>query len=119
MSNNPLNLAVRFILELVILFALGYWAFKTQPGYWKYILMILLPLASAGVWGIFRVPADQGKGLVAIPGMLRLVLGIILFTVAWYYLKNSGRPQWALWLVLVSSVHYLLSYNRIWVLLRN
>lgn len=119
MSNNPLNLALRFLLELVILFSLGYWAFKTQPGYWKYVLMILLPLAAAAVWGIFRTPADHGKGKIATPGVLRLIIEIILFISAWWCFKKAGQPEWALWFAILSVIHYVLSYDRIILLLKN
>lgn len=119
MGNHPLNLTVRFLLELMIFFALGYWAWHTQTGWLQYFLVIALPLVAAAVWGIFRVPADHGKGLVATPGIIRLVMEVVLFAAAWWCLRDAGKPQWALWFLIISIVHYAISYDRIILLLKN
>ena len=71
MSNNPLNLGLRFILELVMLYALGFWGWTRHAGFLRYLLTIGLPLLAAGLWGVFRVPEDasaNGKAPVPVPG---------------------------------------------------
>jgi hypothetical protein len=68
MSQNPINLALRFVLELVALFAIGYWGWTQHTGVWQPLLGIGLPLLAAAAWGTFRVPDDPGKPLVTVPG---------------------------------------------------
>jgi len=53
MGSHPVNLAIRFILELTALFATGFWAWNLEIGWSRYILIILLPLLLAAIWGIF------------------------------------------------------------------
>ncbi|MCI0714312.1 MAG: YrdB family protein, partial [Chloroflexi bacterium] len=74
MSKNPLNLALRFFLELAALYAMGYWAWTQNEGLLRIVLTIGLPLVAAAMWGVFRVPGDPKDAPVAIPGWLRLVL---------------------------------------------
>jgi Protein of unknown function (DUF2568) len=119
MSNHPINHIVRFLLELFILFAIGYWAWHTHEGVLRYFLVVALPLATALAWGIFRVPADHGKGLVAVPGIIRLLLELIVFAAAWWCLQDAGLPQWALGFLIISLIHYAISYDRIVLLLKN
>jgi hypothetical protein len=65
------NLALRFLLELCALVALGYWGFKTGGGLiTKLALGIGAPLLAAVVWGTFLAP----RAAVPTPGLLRLVL---------------------------------------------
>ena len=47
MGSNPINLTLRFILELVALFMAGYWAKEQNDSWQRYILMIGLPLILA------------------------------------------------------------------------
>ncbi|HVZ56082.1 MAG TPA: YrdB family protein [Chitinophagaceae bacterium] len=119
MSNHPLNLALRFLLELVILYSLGAWAWKTQQGWLRYLGVIAVPLLAAAAWGIFRTPADHGKGLVATPGILRLALELVLFAAATWGLREAGYPRWALAFGAVTLAHYALSYDRVLLLLRH
>jgi len=51
------NLALRFLLELCALGALGYWGFKTGGGaIGKITLGVGAPLVAAVVWGTFLSP---------------------------------------------------------------
>ncbi len=77
MSQNPLNLALRFILELAILFALGYWGWTRDIGVWRYLLAIVLPVAAAILWSTFHWPhetAGSPRSPVPIAGWLRLLV---------------------------------------------
>jgi len=52
-----LNLLVRFLLELCLLAAIGYWGFETHSSWgWKILLGIGLPLLIAVLWGMFLAP---------------------------------------------------------------
>ncbi len=65
------NLALRFLLELCALVALGYWGFKTGGTLMAKIgLVIGAPLVVAVVWGTFVSP----RAPVQLPGPLVLIL---------------------------------------------
>ena len=59
MSKHPLNLAVRFALEVGAILTFGIWGFSLSELWTRYLLVILLPLGFALLWGIFAVPNDQ------------------------------------------------------------
>lgn len=116
MSQNPINLAVRFLLELAALTAFGLWGWTQNAGILRYLLVIGLPLFAAFVWGTFRVPADasaNGRAPVPIAGWLRLLLEIIFFVFGTWCLFSAGVEK-AGWLFGISSLlHYIVSYDRI------
>jgi hypothetical protein len=118
MAKNPLNLGLRFFLELFGLFAFGYWGWNQYGGWLRVLLSIGLPLIAAGLWGTFRVPDDPGKAPIPVPGLLRLILEAAYFIAATWALVAAGRPDWAWIFGLVVAAHYLLSYDRIAWLLR-
>ncbi len=121
MSLHPLNLAVRFVLEIAALVAIGYWGFKEHTGILQFVLGLGLPLLAAAAWGIFAVPGDRtrsGDAPVPVPGALRLLLELSLFALASWALCDAGSPVLALILASVVVVHYALSYDRIGRLLR-
>ena len=68
LSNHPLNLALAFALELVMLGALIYWGWTQHDGILRIVLAVGLPLIAATVWGVFRVDNDPNKAVVIIPG---------------------------------------------------
>ena len=113
MANNPLNLALRFFLELVILFALGYWGWTQHSGLARWVWTLVLPLSAAALWGAFRVPGDPGAAAVAVPGFLRLALELLLFGAGVWAFYAAGRSTWGLIFALVTLGHYLISYDRI------
>ena len=122
MSANPINLALRFILELAALFALGYWGWTQHLGPWRFILAFGLPLLAAVLWGTFNVPGDpsrSGKAPVSVPGAVRLLLELALFAAAIVALYAAGRTGWAALMGAVVLIHYAVSYDRIaWLLKR-
>ena len=116
MSTHPLNLALRFLLELLTLVAVGAWGARQSDSGWRYLLMIGLPLILAAAWGTFAVPDDpsrSGQAPVVTPGMVRLVLEALFFASGVAAVFALGYPK-AGWLFgLVIGVHYLASYDRI------
>ncbi len=56
MGSHPLNLALRFLLELVALGAMGYWGWTQHEGTARWLWAIGLPLVAAVLWGTFAVP---------------------------------------------------------------
>jgi hypothetical protein len=71
---EPLVLLVRFLLELCLLAALGYWGFET--GGWA--LGLCAPLAAAVVWGMFIAP----KARYPVPTAVWVGLQVVLFGAA-------------------------------------
>jgi len=119
MSNNPINLVVRFALEIVMLIALGMWGRQQLEGWKGILLAILLPVIAAALWGIFRTPEDHGKGLIDTPGLIRLAMEVILFAVAVWalYATDHKTAAWVFGIVLL--IHYAVSYDRVMLLLKN
>ncbi|MCK4726725.1 MAG: YrdB family protein [Anaerolineales bacterium] len=117
MGNHPINLALRFILELVALFALGYWGWTQHAGLARLIWTIGLPLVAAILWGTFRVPDDPGKAPVPIPGFLRLLLELVILGIATWAFFASGLQTVGIIYGIIVLIHYLVSYDRIiWLL---
>lgn len=75
-----------------------------------------LPVLVAAVWGIFRVPNDPGKALVAIPAVLRLILEIAVFALAALCLYAAGQRDAALALAVIVIVQYVISGRFIFLL---
>jgi hypothetical protein len=118
MRNHPLNLVVRFALELTILAVFALWGWRKGDGAWRYVLAIGLPLRMALRWGAFHVEGDHGKGLMFIPGPWRLALEFGLFAAAAWFLFDLRLTRWG-WIFLILSVaHYAVSYDRVLMLLK-
>jgi hypothetical protein len=118
MNTNPINLAARFLLEIAMLITLGCWGWHLN-GAWRYAGVAGLPIVAAALWGIFRIPNDPKPAPAAIPGILRLLLELGLFGFASWALYNLGYPTSSLIMAAVVAVHYIVSYDRTWVMLRN
>lgn len=120
MSQNPINLAVRFLLELAGvggLFRLGLWLGEGAVGI---LLALVLSIGAAAAWGTFNVAGDptrSGRAPVRVPGTVRLVVELGLLgggAIAWWV---TG-PSWFAWAyTVVLFVHYALSWDRLFWLL--
>jgi hypothetical protein len=121
MGSHPVNLAVRFLLEIAALVAIGYWGWSQHDGLLRFVLAIGGPLIAAILWGTFAVPGDpsrSGKAPVPVPGLARLVLELAIFAFAAWALYDAGQPVLALILSVIVVIHYALSYDRVAWLLR-
>ena len=122
MGFHPLNLALRFLLEMSALGALGYWGWTQQEGPIRWLWAIGAPLVAAVLWGTFAVPNDpsrSGQAKIPTSGILRLLLELSLFTVATIALVASQRVTAGWILAAVTLFHYAISYDRILWLLKN
>ena len=97
---KSINLAVRFLLELCVLAAVGYWGFKTGSGWFlKILLGIGAPLLIAVIWGMFGAP----KANMQFHGFMLLALEVVVFgsgVVALYATKNYSLA-WAFAVIIV------------------
>jgi hypothetical protein len=119
MSANPVNLAVRFFLEVASLIVMGLWGLQLTEEWYRYVAAVGIPLTAAAVWGIFRVPNDPGRAAVAVPGIVRLLIELGFFGFAVWALFALGAATTAVLFGAVIIVHYVLSFDRVLRLIRN
>jgi hypothetical protein len=121
MGSNPINLAVRFLLEVAGLVAIGFWGWTQGDGLLRFVLAIGLPVLAAVLWHTFAVPDDpsrSGQAPVPVPGIIRLALELAFFAFAAWALYDAGLATLSLILAVAVVVHYAVSYDRIVWLLR-
>ena len=120
MGSHPLNLVIRFILELWALIAMSYWGWMRGENWMRIFPAVGIPMIAATLWGVFAVPDDpsrSGKAPIAVPGNLRLLLELAVFSLAVWAL-NDLRLEGLSWALGVSCiVHYIASYDRVWWLI--
>ena len=117
MSSNPINLLVRFLLEISTLVAMGMWGWQKGDGFMQFMYGIGVPLIAATLWGGFRFPNDPGKAPIAVPGYIRLFYEIIFFGFAIWALFNIGYTTIGWIFLIITVIHYVISYDRIFWLL--
>jgi uncharacterized protein DUF2568 len=101
------NLALRFLLELCALAALGYWAFQAGDTLLvKIALAAGAPLIAAIVWGAFIAP----RASVPVPTWLWLVLQVAVFGCAATGLVAAGQRTLAVVFVLAVLINCALLY---------
>jgi hypothetical protein len=119
MNTNPINLAVRFLLEIAMLIIFGYWGWHLAGSWQRYVAAPVLPILAATLWGVFRIQNDPRRAPVEIPGIVRLLLEFILFGTAVYFLYDLGYVRLSRIMLIITIAHYLVSYDRTWAMLRN
>jgi hypothetical protein len=89
-------LAVRFLLELLALIALGTWGYQAGGGGTAgWMLAAAVPATAATLWGVCRVPDDPKPAPVAVPGPVRLFIEAAFFGGAAAALVGVGQPALA------------------------
>jgi hypothetical protein len=120
MSQNSINLALRFLLEIAALACLAYWGWTQHTGILRYLLVIGLPLLASVIWATFAVPGDRsrlGGAPVPVSEIVRLLLELVLFGSAAWCLADAGQALVANIFSIIVLVHYAISYDRIlWLL---
>jgi hypothetical protein len=121
MGSHPVNLGIRFLLELCVLAAVGYWGWSQHRGLMRILMAFGLPLLMAIAWSTFAVPDDpsrSGRAPVPVPGVVRLLLEWAIFAFAAWALYAAGSPVLAAGLAVIVVIHYVVSYDRIAWLIR-
>jgi len=104
---KSLNLALRFLLELCALTAVGYWGFKVGSNtFMKYLLGIGAPLLIAVIWATFGSPSAPKQ----LTGVARLFLELAIYGVAAAALYSAGRADLAGIFIAVVVVNLVLMY---------
>lgn len=123
MGSHPLNLALRFILELWALISMGFWGWNLNGSPSPLASALAAPIAAAAIWGTFAVPGDpsrSGKAPVPVPGILRLLLELVFFLLALWMLYQLEYLIPAIIMAALLIFHYAISYDRIlWLVRRN
>ena len=119
-SKNPINLSLRFLLELAAIIVFGYWGYSLAGDGTRILLAILFPLLFAVLWGVFAVrgdPSRSGKTVVHTPGIIRLLLELGLFGAAAWMMLDLDHSLIALIFGSVVIIHYFISFDRVsWLL---
>lgn len=100
-----LNLVIRFLLELCILWAVGYWGLRTGSTWLGQVGWgIGAPLLIAVLWGCFGAP----KAIFPIHGLLLLGFEVVIFGAGPLALYAAGRPALALAFVVIYVLNKIL-----------
>jgi len=121
MGSNPINLAVRFILEMAGLAALGWWGWNQGEGILRFMLALGIPFLAAVLWGTFAVPDDpsrSGEAKVPIHGIVRLMLELAFFVTATWSLFATGLTALGWIYGIAVLIHNIISYDRVMWLVR-
>jgi hypothetical protein len=103
------NLVLAFVLELVVLAAVGYWGFTLSPRLGvKLVAGIGAPLLLIILWAVFGSP----RAPVHLSQNAHLAFAIVWFGVGFVALGLAGRVSWATVLAVVYVVHAVLA--RVW-----
>jgi hypothetical protein len=101
---RPLNLALKFVLELAALAAFGYWGASVADGATAVLVAIGLPVAVAVLWGTFAAPRARRR----LPLRMRAPFELGVFALAALALWAAGSPTLALAFAAVAAVNALL-----------
>jgi len=121
MGSHPINLAIRFLLEITALVSMGLWGLRQGEGFTRFLLALGIPILAMMLWGVFAVPNDpsrSGKAPIATPGILRLGLEIIFFIVSIWMLINVGFIELGWFFGIIVAIHYIASYDRVFWLIK-
>lgn len=120
MGSHPINLIIRFLLEVAALISAGMWGWRQSDGWLRFVLAIGIPIVLATIWGTFAVPDDPSRSGVApvvTPGFVRLLIELSFFAFATWALYDMGMTRYSLVLGIIVLLHYAVSYDRIsWLL---
>ena len=108
---KAINLILRFLLELIILFALGYWGFHYDSILFVQIVLGLgLPLITAVIWGKFISP----KATIRLPIIGVFIIELLIFIAAFLCLLANGFNVFAIIFIVVSIVnrYIIIKFNQ-------
>ncbi len=113
-------LATRFLLELVAIVSFGIYGWRAFDSPWRFLLVVVLPIAAATLWGTLAVqgdPSRSGAAPVPVPGQVRLLVEIAVLFGGAAALWAAGLARPALISVIVLVGYHLLAYDRVlWLL---
>jgi hypothetical protein len=100
------NLAVRFILEMGALVALGYWGWKTGDGGMKWVLAVGSVIAAVVVWSLFVSPDPT----IELARPVRLAIEFVVWAAAASALWATGLHIVAVAFIVIAVVSGTLNF---------
>jgi len=120
MSKNPINLLIRFLMELAALAIFGIWGWHCSTVIWQqYAFAIMLPVIAATIWGVFRIPNDPNPAPVTVPGIVRLSYELFFFGFATWALFDLGYYTLCYTMGGITIYSYVSGYDRTLKMLMN
>ena len=116
MGSHPINLIIRFLLEIIALISVGIWGWKENDGWLRFVLAVGIPIILATIWGVFAVPDDpsrSGAAPIVTPGVIRLAIELGFFVLATWSIYDMGSIKLSLAFGIIVVLHYVVSYDRI------
>lgn len=87
-----LNLVLRFLLEICVLMALGYWGIQTGKGmFFKLLLGVGAPALFVVLWSMFGSP----KATFTLGGISYFMFEFVIFSLAVIALYATGQTKLA------------------------
>jgi len=87
-----LNLVLRFLLEICVLTAFGYWGIQSGKSmFFKFLLGIGAPVLFVVIWGMFGSP----KAIFPLSGFWHFTFEFVIFSLAVIALYATGKTQLA------------------------
>lgn len=122
MHKHPLNLAIRFLLEMTALVSSGVWAYGLDDSFMGIVYAVLTVILLMILWGVFNVPNDpsrSGKVPMVVKGWLRLLIEFAIFSFGIWTMNQVCEALYSCIFGGLIVLHYLVSYERIiWLLKR-
>src|ERR671919_1889430 len=100
------NLALRFVLELGALVAVGYWGWKTGDGVMRWVLPIAGVLAVVAAWILFVSPDPR----IELAPPVRLIIEFAVWAAAGAALYAASQRGLAIGFVVVAIVNSTANY---------
>jgi len=101
------NMALRFLLELCAMYAVGYWGYHIGgPMIVKWVLALSLPLLLAVVWGWLGSP----QAPIKLVQPWHLLLELLVFGLPAVALFASGKQDLAVWYGIAAVINRILMF---------
>lgn len=117
---GPAQAGFRFLIEVLAITSWAIVGWHLTDGPARLVLVVVLPLAAAVVWGTFRAPGDHSAGgaPVAVPGPVRLVIELDVLLGAAVAVALVRRWTFGVALAVAVLAHYATTMRRVHWLLR-
>ncbi|MEP6988729.1 MAG: YrdB family protein [Chloroflexota bacterium] len=99
-----INLGLSFLLELIMLFAYGYWGFTAgSSNLVHWVLGVGVPLVAIVIWSIYNAPMSKRR----LPRTPRTILEVLMFSLGALMLALAGQTQWAIVFVVLIVINQI------------